>query len=62
MKEVEFRILGVDELDLILPLVKELNPGLSSDVLEDRLEQIKTQNYHCAGAFNDNQLVGICGF
>ncbi len=44
-----------DNLSIILPLLEALNEKLSTDVL------MKEYNYHCAGVYDGNKLIGICG-
>ncbi len=55
------RLIPTDQLPAILPLVKMLNPDINEAVLARRLEQMPGQGYQCAGAYLEEQLVGICG-
>lgn len=50
------------ELDSILPLAQKANPGLSVYVLRDRLSSMIEYDYHCAGLYLENKLIGISGF
>lgn len=57
-----FRILKTDEFHEIIPFVFQLNEGkVDMSTLELRFEDIKTQNYECAGVFKDEDLIGISG-
>ena len=33
----------------------------ANEVLKKRFSEMFTQNYECAGIYNDNELIGICG-
>jgi GNAT superfamily N-acetyltransferase len=59
----EFKIIPRDDFDQIIPLVFALNEEkIDEDVLKSRFNQMKDQNYECAGIFdNYNDLVGISG-
>ena len=58
---VTVRLIPTNRLSVILPLVKILNPGIEEDLLARRLEEMPGQGYRCAGAYQNEQLVGICG-
>lgn len=51
-----------ERLETILPLVQQLNPTLEAEILRDRLSEMRRLDYHCAGAYDGNRLIGICGF
>ena len=38
-----------------------LNTKTPKDVLQNRVLEMATQNYECAGMYLNNELVGICG-
>ncbi len=59
--EVEFRFIPSETILDILPLLKELNPKVSDVILSKRILEMSTQNYKCLGAFNKENLIGICG-
>ena len=61
LPEILIRLLAKDELAMILPLVQELNPGVSSDVLAQRLQDMTAQGYQCAAAFVDDCCIGVAG-
>lgn len=57
-----FKIIEKENLSIVIPLVYKLNDGkISKDVLEQRFEDMKNQNYECAGIFDDNKLIGVTG-
>lgn len=64
--KVEFRIelISYDKMETILPFVILLNEGkFEHHVLKERLENMLSMgNYQCLGAFNGEELIGICGF
>ena len=61
LPEMVIRLLAKDELAMILPLVQELNPGVPSDVLAQRLQDMTAQGYQCAAAFVDDCCIGVAG-
>mgnify|MGYP000091340972 CR=1 FL=1 len=58
----EFKIIPNSNLDQIIPLVYELNEEkVDKELLKSRFDDMKQQNYKCAGVFKANKLVGISG-
>ena len=57
----EIRIIGNDKLTVIIPLLAQLNPAISKEVLENRLQDMVLQGYQCVGVFDDSRLIGISG-
>ncbi|WP_296313498.1 GNAT family N-acetyltransferase [Winogradskyella sp. UBA3174] len=58
----QFRILPNDDLDVIIPLVYELNEAkVSKELLKSRFNEMKNQNYECAVIFDGKDLVGVTG-
>jgi GNAT superfamily N-acetyltransferase len=59
----QFRIISNDDFDQIIPLVYALNEEkVSVGMLKSRFNEMKHQNYECAGIFNDNDdLIGVSG-
>ncbi len=45
----------------IIPLLKMLDPSIKEDVLKSRLSNMLQQGYQCIGAYEQNELIGICG-
>ncbi len=60
-ESITVRLIPADELPAILPLVQILNPDIDESVLAQRLAEMPGQGYQCAGAYYEEQLVGICG-
>ena len=57
-----FKIIDKEEINTIVPLVQKLTPHTFSDiVLNQRFAEMITQNYECAGIFEENKLIGISG-
>lgn len=60
--QLSFRILENNELDNIIPLVAIMNEHkISDEVLTQRFNEMKTQNYKCIGIFDGTALIGCCG-
>ncbi len=55
------QLIPKEKLKVILPLLKELNPKISMDLLDERLKEMIASGYECAGAYNRDKLIGICG-
>ena len=51
-----------NRLTSILPLIARLNPSLEHSTLTERLQEMITQGYQCAGMYREKQLIGVCGF
>lgn len=51
-----------EELPSVLPFVAQHNPKLDAEELARRLEVMRTMNYHCVGAFVEEEMVGIAGY
>ena len=57
-----FEIINKEDINLIIPLVEKLNDyKISKSLLEERFSEMITQNYECAGVFDKNILIGVCG-
>lgn len=57
-----FKIIDSKNINLVIPLVQKLNGNKVSDaVLEQRFAEMITQNYECAGVFDDDKLIGVTG-
>jgi len=58
----QIKIISNDNLELVIPLVYALNDKkVSKDLLKSRFDEMKHQNYECAGVFNGDALVGVSG-
>jgi GNAT superfamily N-acetyltransferase len=57
-----FKIIDNKNINLVIPLVQKLNGNKVSDaVLEQRFVEMITQNYECAGIFDNDKLIGVTG-
>ena len=54
--------ISISHLHVILPLIQKLNPELTPAILIERLDTMKTHDYHCAGLYLEEELIGISGF
>lgn len=59
--ETTIKLIVPENLASILPLIRQLNPGIPPELLAARLQQMITQGYQCAGLYHDGKLIGICG-
>ncbi len=59
---IQFKIIDKQNINSIIPLVQKLNGNKDTDaVLKQRFSEMITQNYECAGIFDNGKLIGICG-
>ena len=59
---VTFKIIPKTDITVVVPLVYELNEGnVPESILQSRFAEMVNQNYECAGAYMDDELVGVCG-
>ncbi len=57
-----FKIIEKEAIHTVVPLVKELNGDtVTTAVLEQRFAEMVTQNYECAGVYDGDTLIGVCG-
>lgn len=57
----QIRIIPEDQLEVTIPLLRELNPQISDELLRSRQKEMIAQNYHCAGIYDGEKLIGISG-
>jgi GNAT superfamily N-acetyltransferase len=58
----QFKIIPNTDLDLIIPLVFELNDSkVSTEVLKERFDEMKYQNYECAVILDGDIIIGVTG-
>lgn len=56
------RLIPKQEIATIIPLLRLLNNNAITDqVLEERMQDILQRNYECAGVYDQEKLIGICG-
>ena len=59
---ITFKIIDKSFIDSIIPLIQKLNNNqVLDEVLRERFLDMFSQNYECAGLFNGNELIGVCG-
>jgi GNAT superfamily N-acetyltransferase len=59
---VVFKLVEKEHIEEILPLVQKLNGYKVTDaLLKKRFYEMFDQNYECAGIYDSNKLIGICG-
>ena len=59
--DLNIRLVEQEEMEMIIPLIQQLNPNRSYEVLKNRLQEMVLQNYQCVGAYHDDRLIGISG-
>lgn len=58
----EFKIIEKDNRHTIIPLIEKLNNyKIPFDILETRCKDMESQNYECAGIYDQEILIGVCG-
>jgi ribosomal protein S18 acetylase RimI-like enzyme len=58
---MQIKLIKASEIMSIIPLVSELNPNLSVELLSKRLNDMLKEGYECIGCYESDKLVGICG-
>lgn len=59
---IVFKTIDEEFIDSIIPLVQKLNNNqVSNHLLRQRFVEMFSQNYECAGLFNNDVLIGVCG-
>ena len=61
INSITVSLIPAADLSTILPLVQVLNPALDEALLATRLNEMVGQGYQCAGAYDGDMLVGVCG-
>ena len=62
MSTINFQVIPKSQIDMILPLMYELNTQTDKDLLKLRTREMAQQeNYECIGMFDSEHLIGICG-
>lgn len=57
-----FKIIDKTEINSIIPLIQKLTDNQNSDaLLKERFAEMVTQNYECAGIYDNDNLIGITG-
>jgi len=50
-----------EEIETIIPYLRMLDDRVSVEVLKERLPKMLEHNYKCAGIYDKDKLIGICG-
>jgi GNAT superfamily N-acetyltransferase len=61
MENFEIKLIPNENIEIILPLLKELNNTIDEKILKNRILEMTTQNYKCVGMYINDKLVGISG-
>lgn len=58
-----YTIVFLEEKDkeVIIPFLNRLDPSISVEVLNERLEEMFSNGYKCVGVYDSSKLVGISG-
>jgi len=59
--EPEFKLIKKNNIEVILPLLEELDLSISKTVLKARLSEMVNIGYECVGIYDRGELIGICG-
>ena len=57
-----FKIIEKNSIESVIPLMQKLTEDkISDEVLKSRFTEMINQNYECAGIYDGDSLIGICG-
>ncbi|MDE3252448.1 MAG: GNAT family N-acetyltransferase [Bacteroidota bacterium] len=56
-----YQLIPAEEMDTILPFWQLLNNQISGTILAERLKEMLQKGYACAGVYEGEKLIGICG-
>ncbi|SDE28662.1 Acetyltransferase (GNAT) family protein [Pricia antarctica] len=59
--DLNIRFIEKEKMDLIVPLLAQLNPKITHNLLRNRLQDMVLQGYQCVGVLDDDKLIGISG-
>lgn len=59
--DIKIELIPVSEIFSVVPLLRVLNEHIPEATLKDRLADMVTQGYQCAGMKLNEELIGICG-
>lgn len=60
-KNIKIQLIDSKNMDQIIPLLSELDPDIPIELLKTRLKDMKVDGYECAGLYDQELLIGICG-
>lgn len=59
---IQIKVIPKSSYEDVISLVYLLNDGkISREVLKERFEEMKTQNYECVGVYDNEKLIGVTG-
>lgn len=61
MHNYQIKIIDRNEITSIIPLLRNINNKTPDHLLQQRLVEMTNQNYECAGIYDLDKLIGICG-
>ena len=56
-----YQLIPKENIHTIIPLLQILNDSISEKVLQERLTEMVEKGYECAGVYEGDKLIGICG-
>jgi diamine N-acetyltransferase len=61
MQHFSIRFIEPGDIDVILPLLMQVNKKTPAALLKARVCEMVKENYKCLGIYDGDKLVGICG-
>lgn len=61
MANFKFEFIKASDIEVILPLLKQINRKTPEAILKNRIVEMAKQNYKCLGIYDEQKLIGICG-
>ncbi|MCK8520335.1 GNAT family N-acetyltransferase [Aquimarina sp. D1M17] len=55
------KLINRNKVQIIIPLLKKLNPTIPAKTLSNRLQDMLKMNYECVGVYDGEKLIGISG-
>jgi len=61
MENYKFEFIDPRNIDIIMPLLAQVNKKTSREILLQRIHEMVKENYKCLGIYDNEVLIGICG-
>lgn len=58
---LDYRLIPEEEMEKMIPLWQVLNSQIGTKILAERLTEMIQKGYACAGVYDGEKLIGICG-
>lgn len=58
MKHITIKLIANENIFSIIPLLQQLDPGLPTETLQERLSNMLQEGYKCVGAYENDKLIG----